>query len=280
MKMKKLIFFVAGVFIASLITVPAIAGKGNNGLYGKHWQFNIIGHPAKNGNSIGGDNSNGRTIMVPLKNVNGNTPELICPEDGSNFANDTEPTVSDPSTNTFVNMEPDRARIYFEPSGDPNTFEIVDRDAIDDNEARIIIPSYAGDNPLYDSAACAECTNQRCEDIFCEQYQEIIAVDVWVRALGKPGTCMNINGWAYDEFQNLYFWSGRIELARKAGKSTWEPVSDIFSVWWCDNTTTETCADTEIELSVFNSVFAEYFWDVLNDGSRNVQVRLYPVTEY
>lgn len=39
----------------------------------------------------------------------------------------------------------------------------------------------------------------------------------------------------------------------------------------------EACIDgTDEELSVFNNVFEDYFWNILNDGTRLVQVRLYP----
>jgi hypothetical protein len=270
MKMKKLTFAIAGVFIASLIAGTAIAGNGNNGLSGPHWQFNIIGHP-KNSDAISGDSSNGRAIMVPLKNANKST-DLYCPTDTDiNFLDDEAPTYTD--------QEPAGARIYFEAS---DRFEIQDRDATDNDGAKILIPTDAGPNPLYNAAECALCSDlngaeqNRCEDIYCEVNQVVIAVDVYVRVLGKPSTCMNINGYAYDDYQGLYFWSGRIELARKAGKATWMNVNDIFTVWWCD---AGDCTNTSAEISVFNNVFESYFWDILNDGTRLVQVRLYPVTE-
>jgi hypothetical protein len=269
--MKRL--FIAGIAVLFLVSIgfgTAMAGKGNNGLYGPHWQFNIIGHP----NSISGDSSGGRAVMVPLDSVKNKNAgwELECPEDtDAQFVNDTVPTYS---------LEPaGGARIYFEAS---DRFEIVDRDATDNDGAYILIPSTTGPNPLYDAEACAACSElngqeqARCEDIYCSETEDIIAVNVWVRVLGKPNTCMNINGFAYDDYQGLYFWSGRIELARKAGKATWVNVDDIFRVWWCD---TGDCGNTTAELSVFNDVFESYFWDVLNDGTRLVQVRLYPVTE-
>ena len=89
---------------------------------------------------------------------------------------------------------------------------------------------------------------------------------------------MNINAFAYDANQQLYFWSGRIELARKRGKGTWLTVDDIFNVHWCDTVNTDCEANDISQLSVFHDVFENYFWDILNDGTRLVQVRLYPVT--
>jgi hypothetical protein len=54
----------------------------------------------------------------------------------------------------------------------------------------------------------------------------------------------------------------------------------LFTVSFCqvDTTTTppQCLAGTTQDLSVFNNVFDSYFWDILNDGTRIVQVRLYP----
>ena len=267
----------AGVFLLSLSLGSAHAFKLPDGtnINGRHWQFNIVGHP----NSISGDNSNGRAIMIPLdtKKANGNDQwELVCPEDtDARFVDDQDPT--------YYSQPAGGVRIYFEASGDPNILTIVDRDATD-GEARILIPSTVGDNPMYDQDACEACAELNgkekrfCEDKYCSQTQDVIAVDVYVRVRGKPNTCMNINGFAYDAYQNLYFWSGRVELARKRGKGSWLNVDDIFQVNWCEADGMGGCIGNSNELSVFHDVFANYFWDILNDGTRLVQVRLYPVT--
>lgn len=273
--MRKILFYSVLVMAVTIMFNwgNAQAGQGNNGLSGPHWQFNIIGHP-KNTDAISGDNSNGRAIMVPLKNAN--KADLVCPTDkDANFTDDTEPT--------FTDQEPAGAKIYFEAS---DHFEIIDRDATDTDGAKILIPSTDGNNPLHDQYECENTcptltgkAQQLCEDMYCPEFQKVIAVDVWVRVLGKPSTCMNINGYAYDGNQELYFWAGRIELARKTGKATWIPVSDIFTVHWCVVDQGECVSGTEELVSVFNNVFESYFWDILNDGTRLVQVRLYPVTE-
>jgi hypothetical protein len=276
--MKKL--FGVCLTVAFLLTLSfgsanAIMVEGKK-LTGKHWQFNIIGHP----NSISGDHSGGRALMVPLDNVKSRIDELTCPEDtDARFVDDLEPM--------YYTMDPAKGvKIFFEASGDPNRFEIVDRDATD-GEARILIPSDLGDNPMYNEDACLACEElpsnsdeqDFCEAKYCSLKQDVIAVNVVVRVLGKPNTCMNINGYAYDDFQQLYFWSGRIELARKPGKATWVNVDDIFYVNWCEVDDLGACMqNTNVELSVFHDVFSTYFWDVLNDGTRLVQVRLYPVT--
>jgi hypothetical protein len=256
-------------------------------LSGPHWQFNISGHPMNNKDYIDGalknDNSNGRSIKVPLKNVNKpGYATLDCDYDGTSFTDDMAVTLGMP------NVEIGKAKIYFTPG---DTFSILDRDATD-GRAEIVIPTTLEANPIADSGLCVACDEildptekSACLERYCEG-QEVVAVDVWVRALGKPNTCMGIYGWAHDLVQGLYFWSGRIDINRKRGKSAWVDVSKIFDVNWCEVETdcapypcSPSCAEgTEFEISVFNNVFGEYFWDILNDGSRLVQVRLYPVT--
>jgi len=214
----------------------------NGKLKGPHWQFNIIGHP---NNNFSGDNSNGRTIMVPLKTDNGPT-ELVCDADGVRIVDDLVPTYK---TSVMGGV-----RLYFEVSNAISTFEIADRDALD-GTAKILVPESMLDPATKD-----------------------INFDIYIRALGKPNTCMNINAYAFDLDQNLYFWAGSAYISRKTGKSVFVKANELFDVNFCQvDTTTNLCiAGTSIELSVFNDVFEEYFWQILNDGSRNVQVRIYP----
>ena len=173
--MKKVFgFCLAGVFVLTLILGSAHAFKLQDGtnINGRHWQLNIVGHP----NSISADNSNGHAIMIPLdtKKANGNDQwELICPEDDAVFVDDLEPM--------YYEQPAGGVRIYFEASGDPNVLTIVDRDATD-GEARILIPSTVGDNPMYDAAACEACgglngpEKRFCEDKYCSETQDVIAV--------------------------------------------------------------------------------------------------------
>jgi hypothetical protein len=245
----------------------ALTSADGTKLSGPHEQFNLIGHPNhhNNQNCIGGDDSNGRAIMIPLKNVSGPS-DLVCnaeagPDDQTVFIDDQYPT--------WVTQEPAGAKIYFK-CGD--SFDIIDRDACDTNGATIQVKCDTETDPLNPSGT-----------------QDVIAYDVYIRVLGKPDTCMNIEGFAYDG-QGLWFNSGTVYLNRTGKKSTFVKVTDLFDVWWCNvvevsgngNGTCETgeqCAcetGTEVELSVFNDVFDNYFWNILNDGTRLVQVRLYP----
>jgi hypothetical protein len=228
--------------LASMLTAAALIGTmavsaqttGNGGPSGAHWGFNIIGHPK----GISGDDSNGRSIMVPLRNATGPN-EITCEQDQAIFTDDIVPT--------FQTQAPTGARIYFKPG---STFEIIDRDATDSDGATIQVP-VAGD---------------------------AISFDIYIRVLGKPNTCMDIDAFALDETQGLYFWAGRVDLNRKTGKSVFVKVNELFEVNFCQvDPDSNTCvAGTEELLSVFNDVFSQYFWSILNNGTRLVQVRLYP----
>ena len=258
--MKKFLRFIL-VFGLTLALGSGFALAGNGSLSGKHYQFNIIGSP----NGISGDNSNGRTIMVPLvvKKVNKNSEfsctldgedqfEYVEDQPGSNYANDP----NDPENLTY---QVKGVKLVFEPSED-GEFAILDRDATD-GLARILVPNTIGEDS---------------DD----------GVDVFIRILGKPYACMAIDGVAYDADQassGMWYYSGHVTLNRKSGKSVFQNINDLFDVWYCDtwtfNLTTEVweCTDSNIEeISVFSDVFEEYFWDIQNFGSRIVQVRLYP----
>ena len=273
--MKKLLTF-ALVFALALTlgagAAFALTDQEGTKLSGPHYQFNIIGHP-KGNKCISGDDSNGRAIMVPLRNVNGQS-ELVCSEvsgdDQNVFVDDTYPT--------WTTQEPTGAKIYFQcgPS-----FDIMDRDACDSDGAKIQVECTTAPDPLNPDGT-----------------QDVIAYDVYIRVLGKPNTCMNITGYAYqlDDTHQLWFQTGTVYLNRSTGKSTFVKATDLFDVWWCDVQEVNDdligdndgiceageecgCASDAQDLSVFNDVFDAYFWNILNNGTRLVQVRLYPKAE-
>lgn len=264
--MKKVFLFcLVFLLVIALSSSVSLADKPLIKLKGKHWQFNIIGHP-KNVNAISGDHSRGRAIMVPLKNANGPGLEsIVCEEDESVVTPDEAPT--------WTNQEPKGAKIHFVAGDD---FEVIDRDATDGNGATVMIPTWIVPN------------NSVQDDPETNPYDRVIAVDIWVRVLGKPMTCMDIDGYAYDLEQAVWFWSGSVDLNRKHGRSSWVDVRELFDVWFCqidfadvdqDGNTNECVEGTEVEISVFDNVFEDYFWNILNDGTRIVQVRLYPRTQ-
>jgi hypothetical protein len=245
--------------IVSLIVTLALsfgsgfAFAGNGALSGKHWQFNLIGHPK----GISGDDSNGRAIMVPLgeRKVNKNS-SFDCTLDG----NDQFYYEEDVAGQNVAGIDSyilKGVKLVFEPT-DSLDFEILDRDATD-GEARIRVPRTTG--------------------------QDVVdGVDVFIRILGKPYACMQIDGVAYDADQattGVWYYSGHVTLNRKPGKSTFENINELFDVNYCDEWTQNTdlswsCTGNWSEISVFDGVFDQYFWDIQNYGTRIVQVRLYP----
>jgi hypothetical protein len=267
--MKKIVLVFGLILLLGAGAAFALESQDGRKLSGPHYQFNIIGHP-KNVECISGDNSNGRAIMVPLRNVGGPS-ELVC----SRVSGPQNVFVDD--TPTWSTQAPTGARIYFQcgPS-----FDIIDRDGCDSNGAKIQVECTLADDPLSDDPA---------------DLQKVIAYDVYIRVLGKPNTCMNITGYAFqqDDLHTLWFQTGTVYLNRSTGKSTFVKATDLFDVYWCDvrevagdeigndNGICETgeecaCTTDPVELSVFNDIFDEYFWNIINDGTRLVQVRLYP----
>ena len=280
--MKKIALIFSLTFLLGVGAAFALESQDGTKLSGPHYQFNIIGHP-KNVDCIGGDESNGRAIMVPLKTAPGPTELQCTPPEGD--YQDPQNVFIDDTGATWTTQAPTGARIYFQcgPS-----FDIIDRDACDDR-GTIQVECGERPNPLYPDYS----------DIATEK---IIGYEVFIRVLGKKGTCMNITGYALDELHQLWFQTGTVYLNRSTGKSTFVKATDLFDTTWCDvvevlgdvdssgdpigddDGICETgeaceCASNEVELSVFNDIFSEYFWNILNNGTRLVQVRLYPVTE-
>ena len=241
--MKKGILFalvtVLGLTLACGVAFAGNPHTGNGAQSGQHYQFNIIG--STNGTS--GDTSNGRTIFVPLHTQK--TPDY----EACQNVDDTGVTVLDDLwPNNSSTVPANNARIEFEVCQSCTNFEISDRDATDDGVATIEVPA-----SMLDGSGN-------------------IKFDVYIRVLGKPLQCMEINGYAYDG--NYYYKSGTVYLSKKHGGTTFVKVNDLFDVWYCDAYTNPTCTPTEI--SVFASSFQNYFWELYNDGTKLVQVRIYP----
>lgn len=230
------------VFVMVFTIGTAFAGNtatGNQAPSGPHFNINIIGHPK---GSIGGDDSSGHSIMIPLKNVQPGVPITCVDVNGVVLIDDKGLTPT---------VEPTGARIYFV-SGDH--FEIIDRDATDSNGATIMVPVGAPDPVTGDKA---------------------IAFDVYIRVLGKPNQCMKIDAFvtdATDADQTVWYQTGTLKVSRKTGQSIFVRVNELFTICIWD-AIQQKCVDYR---SVFNDIFDSYFWSILNDGTRLVQLRLYP----
>jgi hypothetical protein len=232
--------------LAAALSMPAFALTGSGAPNGQHYTVNFVGMP-KNVKPGNNDGSGGSVIFMPLdtSKITGADP-LTCTSGGAQtvFTNDEAPTyyTADPSKGVKIGFQPN----------ENGTFDILDNDATDSNGALISIPVSGPDR--------------------------YVSVDLYVRVLGKPNTCAEISGYAYDADQSLWFWSGTIRMDRQSGKSTFVKATEIFDVWYCDvDPTSELCiAGTQEELSVFDSVFEDYFWDLQNNGTRLIQMRFYP----
>lgn len=91
--------------------------------------------------------------------------------------------------------------------------------------------------------------------------------DVYVRVLGKPGGCLDADGYVLNS-TGSYFLTGHIDANRKTGTPQKVLVNDIFTVQL--DTDGDGVADTTA--SVFDSQFADYFWSIQNNGLRLMQV--------
>lgn len=273
--MKNTILVVLTVLLVAMLSAGAAFGlEGNDGrkLNGPHYQFNLIGKPHDwdcNGKCA---ESNGNTIMVDLVTqsnliIEGFTPET-CPEDYSDPVFVDEPSPAGKKNDQIIKFDDatvmQKTRIYFNDRdlcGEVvENFKIADRDATD-NRADICLP--LGDN----------------------SYPEY---NVYVRILGKPNKCMDINGLVYyddslidSEFYDTgWYWTGSVFLGRKGGKSIFYNADELFDIEWCtewedSGDGTYLCTSAE-EYSVFSDIFPDYVWQINNYGARNVQVRLYP----
>jgi hypothetical protein len=253
----------------------AMAGKartGNGSPSGHHYTVNLIGVKNPKNFDVGAESSGGSSVFIPLRTEDqpSHYDGYTCTDNNGNqtdFVDDTYPTwtTTDPNPST---------KISFEPTTDGD-FEILDRDATD-GEAIIQIP-VGPDDPENGPT------------------DKVVAVDLFVRVLGGPGGCAELEGWAYDSDdtepndnngqENTWWWSGTIYLDRKAKRSTFVKATDIFNVWWCDidyddvdsdNNTDECIAGSEEELSVFNDVFEDYYWKVYNHDTKLIQLGFYP----
>lgn len=246
----------------------AFAQDGGYKLSGPHHQFNIIGKP--HGWDCSGNcaESNGKTIMVDLVTdilrIDGVTPDSCL--DDNTIVDDQpgqkivyEDQALDGKTKIYFNSSDDCVR---DENGVVQEFDIVDRNATaPDLEAHVCLPTADDGKMKY---------------------------DVFVRILGKPNRCMDINGLVYYEGDwyegSGWYWSGSIHLARKGGKSQWVKANDLFDIWWCsepvlDEDGSWLGCDLEEEYSVFSDFFLDYMWQINNRGARIVQVRFYEADE-
>ena len=243
--MKKLIVVVlAVVLIAAMIgtATTAFAGIGKdikdiNGDNGKHFTINIIGvqHDKTADMTSGG----GNTIFVPL-DKNGDVSRTV---------------------NIYVERNLDN----------PTQFEIIDRNATDDDEATILVPF--------------------------EDYSEL-CYNVYAVGLGKFGGKADVEvEVTFDSTTEGVIDLGSFDIARekvkvnKNGNLTGQPVvediSDVFrATGWINDLACNTdpgynpaCDIKFNHVWVFNvPTLLEYYWAYTNTGLKHMQIRFYETT--
>ena len=113
--------------------------------------------------------------------------------------------------------------------------------------------------------------------------------DVYIVAKGKPGGDADITGWVYAKATDEYLFSiGHINVSRS---KKWKDITDIFEVDAGEdgiNWSAFGLAPPDYPMWVFDYLgfledwlpeyeYAEYFWQLVNNNIRLIQVRFYPI---
>lgn len=231
------------VVLSFALAVPVFAGVGSIPDNGTHFNLNIIGVPK--GKKVDMTDSQRHTIFVPL-----NTEGYV---DGK------------------VQIS------YVRNTANPNSFEVLDGNATDENGAIIAVP--------YEF--CQD-LNAGCEDL--------LSYNVYAVALGKPGAdgalveahctydtqVVDTSGTAGLTCEDTLL-MGSFTLKRETGAPKPVPITDIFRASGClDLNASSVCDKGDL---AFNNIWifnipnlTSYFWDYTNDGLKLMQVRFYPTT--
>ena len=221
--MKRWVLMTTALAFSMAFFAPTAAeAQVGKGLSGAHYTLNIIGVPHDKTADMTG--TQGHTIFVPLQS-------------GGDVSR--------------------QVKIYYV-AGD--RFEVLDRNATDDNEATIMVPS----EPEGD-----------------------LSFDVYAVGLGKPNgqaivtaecTIEDLIGDCTDALL-----MGGFEVNRPKGKPQRLNITDVFRATGClDLNATGVCDAGDLgfkEVWIFNiTQLLEYYWDYDNNGLKLMQVRFYETT--
>ncbi len=219
--MKRIAFCLALLLLVAF-AVPAFSQVGKD-LSGPHFNLNIIGVPKDKTVPSMTDTSR-HTIFVPLQ-TNGETPRAI--------------------------------KINYI-AGD--SFQVLDGNATDDNEATIMVPH--------------EDLGDLCYDVYAvglgkpNGYAIVNASCAWDDTVTSGTTCQD--ALLLDQFT----------VERDKGKPKPQDISDVFRASGCIDTDGDLACDISFtNVWIFNiPQLLEYFWDYDNNGLKLMQVRFYPTT--
>jgi hypothetical protein len=182
------------------------------------------------------DNPNRHTIFIPLVTDWYKNP-CDPPSGTEQPVDDWDRTVwgSAPAKGVSLRMA---AATASSPLG-ADKFQVLDGNAIDDKKADFLIPY-------------AEC-----------------GYDVYIAAKGKPNksngnnpyeACLDIDAYYWDDTDSTYYFIGHKDVDRSTGKPKWQNARDLL---YLGNT------------PYFTDQLEDYFWQLYNNGVRNMQVRFY-----
>jgi len=90
--------------------------------------------------------------------------------------------------------------------------------------------------------------------------------DVYIVAKGKPGGCLDLEAYTYTSVEGVetLIFIGSIDIDRTTGKPKWQNVNFLLygssgDTWW----------------AWFADPYYGYFWQLYNNGLRNMEVRFY-----
>jgi hypothetical protein len=246
MKKLTLIALVSMVTVAFSLGGAAFAGSDMNG---QHYNLNIIGFaqctktteadPDCFKGNVGDIQTNGHTILVPLKTAQ---TETIC--------NNNKSLLGELGTEIYdVAYLQKGVRILVSDTGIED-IQVLDRDATD-GTAQLNLPN-----------GCYE---------------------IWARALGKPGGCMDVDtlicynydavlgdyvpvNCATDLSDDKYVLVGHLDVDRSKGKPHWiNATADLLPV--------------ETGVGTNKTGYFDFFWQIFNDNLRLLQLRVIKVAD-
>jgi len=86
--------------------------------------------------------------------------------------------------------------------------------------------------------------------------------DVYIVAKGKPGGCLDLEAYTYETVDGVVtlIFIGGVDIDRTTGKPKWQNVNELlygpYGPWFADP-------------------YKDYFWQLYNNGLRNMEVRFY-----
>lgn len=273
MKVKKLIFFVAGVFIASLVAGAALAGNGIPREYnGKRFMLNVIAFD----NCPAGDFQDSNRHMIAVEadfTPEGCEGDLSCNQGG-------KPSEEIDKRNTIQLM----------PAADFNSIEVFDGNACDDREGALLYLPIPELSSICDDPTSADCVENFTDD-------DVLRYKVFVRLVGKYGnpkagkvntgigvtSCANVE-WIEEVLDgddiihnDIVCSTENVIEYRQKGKPKFDDVSKELLTLCLDTDYDEPDGICDQRFGLFDTALYEYFWQWNTQGKAHAQLVFVPI---